>query len=420
MRGATTSDARIRVLLFTVSPGGVRRHVEEIITQIDHDRFEVIGVFPDRLDNRTYLAGETGSYRNLFAKMGLRTYTVETPRELRPLSCLQSAWKLGRLLRELRPDVLHCHSSMAGAVGRLATLAWRPPLVVYTPHLMYFLRLAGLKRQVFTAVERLLLPRCNALVAVSPSEYQAIRAALGQDPRILRMNNSIPRDLIAANARSQDTALFEELAIMPGTKVILSTARFDNQKDIPTLIRATSILGRKRSDFVVLLAGDGAQRPRIEAVVDAEGMRDRLRILGWRSDVRRLVAACDVMVLSSHIEGLPYALLEAMVLQKPVVASDVGGIRDCVASGVTGLLFPCGDAATLARDLERLLDNPTLCRTMGEKGRAMAMREFPPRGMIEALEALYARAGKVSATSQACRRGGPAGDGRADDLARDA
>jgi len=418
MSVSTKPDARIRVLLFTVSLGGVRRHVEDIITRINHDRFEVIRVFPDRLLDRTYLPDEAASYRNLFASMGLRTYTVETPVGLQPVACLQATWKMGRLLRKLRPDVLHCHSSMAGAVGRLATLAWRPPLVVYTPHLMYCLRLAGLKRQIFTALEWMLLPLCNALVAVSTSEYQEMRVALGPDPRIMRINNSIPRDLIAANECSQDAALFEELAIAPGTKLILSTARFDTQKDVPTLIRAASILGRKRSDFVVVLAGDGEQRPQVEALADAEGMRDRLRFLGWRSDVRRLVAACDVMVLSSRKEGLPYALLEAMALQKPVVGSDVMGIRDCVESGVTGMLFPCGDAETLARDLDRLLDNTTLCHIMGEKGRERAMREFSPRSMIESLESLYAQARKVSAMNHACRRDGGAVDGRADGPAR--
>jgi hypothetical protein len=138
---------------------------------------------------------------------------------------------------------------------------------------MYCLRLAGLKRQIFTTLEWMLLPLCNALVAVSSSEYQELRAALGPDPRIMRINNSIPRDLITANECSQDAGPFEELAIPPGTKVILSTARFDTQKDVPTLIRAASILGRNRSDFVVVLAGDSEQRPQIEALAGTEGMR---------------------------------------------------------------------------------------------------------------------------------------------------
>lgn len=378
--------------MYTVSLGGVRRHIEDIVARIDHDRYELVGAFPDRLLERTYLTDEDDGYRAMFARAGLKTYTVETPVGLSPWPCAAAVWRMAGLLRQVRPDVLHCHSSMAGAVGRLAGLAWRPPLMVYTPHLIYFLRLEGIKRLIFASLEKALLPLCDRLIAVSASEYAEIVKVLGRSPRIVRINHAIPRDLAACPApAAPETAppYVREMGIAPGTRIILSTARFDSQKDVATLIRAAGILARTRSDFTVLLAGDGEERAGLERLAYAAAPVGLVRFLGWRNDVRRLVEGCDILVLSSRKEGLPYALLEAMALEKPVVGSDVMGVRDCVRQGVTGLLFPCGDPGALARDLARLLDDPALCRCMGERGREFALREFSVQGMIAALQDIY-------------------------------
>lgn len=399
--------SRIKVLLYTVSLGGVRRHIEDIVAQIDPDRYELVGAFPDRHLDRTYLTDEDEGYQATFARAGLETHVVETPVGLSPWPCAAAVWRMAGLLRRIRPDVLHCHSSMAGAVGRLAALAWRPPLVVYTPHLIYFLRLAGLKRFVFASMEKALLPLCDRLIAVSASEYDEIVKVLGHSPRIVRINHSIPRDLVANPVPPVTDAAPDyarEMGLVPGNRIILSTARFDSQKDVATLIRAAGILGRKRSDFTVLLAGDGEERVRLERLAEESGAAGLVRFLGWRNDVRRLVAGSDVMVLSSRKEGLPYALLEAMSLKIPVVGSDVMGVRDCVLQDDTGLLFPCGDAVALARDLDRLLDDPDLCRNMGERGREYALQEFSTHGMITALQDIYDLA-RSAAKGRASRQG---------------
>ncbi|MFZ5810842.1 MAG: glycosyltransferase family 4 protein [Thermodesulfobacteriota bacterium] len=382
--------SRIKVLVHTVSLGGVRQHIEDIVTQIDRERFELVGAFPDRLLNRTYLPDDTDGYQDLFAKAGFRTCTVETPTGLSPLACAKALLEMIRLLRREKPDVLHCHSSMAGAVGRLAALARRPRLVLYTPHLMFSLRFTGVRRFVFATLERLLFPLCDGVIAVSASEYAGITRVLGKSPKIRLIRNAVPYLLATQPPRYDTNGLFSELDLPAGKKIILSTARFDAQKDVGTLVRAAALLARTRSDFLILLAGDGEERDRIIDLIQNLGLTDRVRLLGWRSDVPRLVAACDVMVLSSRQEGLPYAMLEALALCKPVVGSDVPGIKDCIDPGRTGFLFPLGDAGGLADALNRLLEDEALREDMGAKAREMALNFFSPQGMIDALESLYA------------------------------
>lgn len=111
--------------------------------------------------------------------------------------------------------------------------------------------------------------------------------------------------------------------------------------------------------------------------------------MGWRQDIPQLLAACDVLVLSTRREGLPYALLEAMALGKPVVGSDVPGVRECIQSGHNGALFPLGDAPALAQILTQLLDNPAWATTLGRHGQIMIEQRFSMRTMITSLEALY-------------------------------
>ncbi|WP_243313650.1 glycosyltransferase family 4 protein [Fundidesulfovibrio agrisoli] len=379
---------RIRVLLHTASLGGVRRHVRDIVEQIDHDRFELIGAFPDRLLDRAYLPDESEGYRTMFSGAGLAVHTLETPPGLDLPGCARAVWAMARLLRQVRPDVLHCHSSLAGAVGRLASLSWRPRVVAYTSHLIYFLRHQGLKRALYLGLERALLPLCDRLIAVSPSEYDGIVQAFGADPRVVRINNAIPRDLAIPVSESalEPPA---NLALPPGRCVLLSTTRFDSQKDVGTLVRAAALLARERRDFVLLLAGEGPQRAELEAMCRARGIEEEVRFLGWRTDVRALLAACDVLVLSSHMEGLPYSLLEAMALCRPVVGSDAPGVRDCVEHGSTGYLFPVGDETWLAARLRQLIDSPRQRRMMGEAGRALALQRFAPSDMIGTLQAIY-------------------------------
>jgi glycosyltransferase involved in cell wall biosynthesis len=255
---------------------------------------------------------------------------------------------------------------------------------------MFSLRFTGVRRFVFATLERLLFPLCDWVIAVSASEYAGITRVLGKSPKIRLIRNAVPCLLATRTPRYDTNGLFSELGLPAGKKIILSTARFDAQKDVGTLVRAAALLARTRSDFLVLLAGDGEERDRIIELIQGHGLTDQVRLLGWRSDVPRLVAACDVMVLSSAPGRLPYALLEAMALCKPVVGSDVPGVKDCIDPGRTGFLFPLGDARGLAEALNRLLEDGGLRENMGAKAREMALDLFSPQGMIDALESLYA------------------------------
>lgn len=380
--------SRTRVLIYSASLGGVRRHIADIVDHIDHEAFELIGAFPEETLEHRYLPDESHGYTAMFRNAGLQRFTVETPPRVQPTACAKAILELREVIQKTKPQVLHCHSSMAGAIGRLAAaLVTRPPTVLYTPHLLYFLRLRGAKRLVYLSAERTLLRLCEHLIAVSPSEYRESMRALGFSSRIVCIQNSVPTDLLQPQAAPEGHPAQPDAPSQ--TTTILSIARFDSQKDIPTLIRAVARLARARSDFRLLLAGDGEGRAETERHVVQEHLEQHVRFLGWRTDVRQLITESDFVVLSSKMEGLPYALLEAMSLEKPVIGSNVLGISDCIEHGKSGFLFPCGDERALAHFLEILIRDRELRLRMGAQGKLSIAEKFPPTQMHKSLQTLY-------------------------------
>ncbi len=176
---------------------------------------------------------------------------------------------------------------------------------------------------------------------------------------------------------------------------MLEVARLCDVKGQRELIRALPRL--ERQDTVVLLAGEdleagGAFRRALEQEAEALGVGDRVRFLGYRSDVPALLEAADVFALPSWVEGLPLGVLDAMARGKPVVAGAVGGTPELVVDGETGLLVPPRDVDALVRALDELLGDPERARRLGEAGRARALAEFSADAAAERVLRLYATA----------------------------
>jgi glycosyltransferase involved in cell wall biosynthesis len=156
------------------------------------------------------------------------------------------------------------------------------------------------------------------------------------------------------------------------------------------LLRALPPLVRRFPRLRCLVVGDGPLDGALRREAEALGLAGHCRFTGARPDVADLLAAVDVVVLPSLSEGLPFVLLEAMAVGKPVVATRVGGNPEVVEDGTTGLLVPPGDADALGAALARLLDDSAAAAAMGGRGQARVRERFTVRAMIEALEALYA------------------------------
>jgi len=174
-----------------------------------------------------------------------------------------------------------------------------------------------------------------------------------------------------------------------GELAIGIVAALETRKGHDVLLHALARLRREGVALRCLVCGDGSRRAQLENLAQTLGIADAVRFLGEQRQVADVLAALDVFVLPSRHEGLGVAILEAMAMSLPVVASDVGGIPEIVDAGRTGVLVPCEDAAALAAAIAALDRDRERARRLGEEGRARVVAEFSMEAMAERYERLY-------------------------------
>ena len=168
--------------------------------------------------------------------------------------------------------------------------------------------------------------------------------------------------------------------------LITMVARFVVQKDQASLIEA---LARIKAPWRLRFAGDGPTRPALMSRARDLGLSSQIEFLGERNDIPQILAESDIFALTTHLEGLPLGILEAMRAGLPVIASDIGGIREMLQDGATGFLIPHGDAKLLEQRLRTMLSHPELLRDMGAKGRALFERQFGYQAMLARTTGIY-------------------------------
>jgi glycosyltransferase involved in cell wall biosynthesis len=275
-------------------------------------------------------------------------------------------------MRALRPDVLqvNLHSPWSGQYAILAGVLTSTP-VVAVEHLA-FASTSALQRR----FRRLLCSRLAAHVAVGEHAAHLTEELIGL-PRgsIETIHNGVP-----------DAPSERAPRVRPGP-LVGAVGRFSPQKGLDTLIRALPSL----PGVTCVLVGDGPERPGLERLAEELGVSDRMVMTGWVEQPRDYLPSFDLVALPSRYEGLPLVVIEAMLAERPVVASDVGSVSEAVEGGRTGMLVPPDDPAALAAALSKLLADPELRAKMGTRARELALARFSPAAMTRSYEALYRR-----------------------------
>jgi glycosyltransferase involved in cell wall biosynthesis len=294
--------------------------------------------------------------------------------------------RLGSLLRQEGVDLIHAHQYTPFFYSLLSRACSRRPPVLFLEHGRHHPDTRRIKRVV---ANRLLLRRGDRVVAVG----QAVRRALIENEgipgrRVGVIYNGI--DLSPYSSAPGDrAAVRQELGVGPGECLIMQVARLDYLKDHATAIRTmTHVVGRL-PQARLLLIGEGPLRGSIQEQVERWSLKGFVRLLGLRGDVRRLLAAADLFLLTSISEGIPLTVIEAMAARLPVVSTRVGGVPEVVEDQQTGLLAPAGDDAALAEQICRLLQNATLRQEIGERGWSRATSLFSEQLMHSRYHDLY-------------------------------
>jgi len=378
-------------IITRLDQGGSARETLQTVLGHNRGRFRVSLAFGPP---ETATADDAALLKAALQQLGQAGVSVfQVPQLVREINPVLDAWAtvaLWRLLRGVRPDVVHTHTSKAGAVGRLAAWLARIPVVIHTPHGHLFYGYYGrFLSTLLCFAERLLARLTDRIVTLTDrgaQEHVQYKIASPQKFVTIHGGNSLAQ---FRSMRVNATVKRKELELPPEGPIIGTVGRLVPIKGHSWLLRAVLRVLAEFPQACVVLIGDGPLLGELQELASELGISPHVVFLGTRHDIPECLASLDLFVLPSLNEGMGRALVEAMAVGCPVVATRVGGIPDIVADGTTGLLVPPRDERALAEAILTLLRDRSRRAAYGEAARRHVDGRFDVETMVRNVERLY-------------------------------
>ncbi len=368
-----SSDRRLNVLyvIWSLQMGGAERVVADLARSLDRGLFRALVCC---LNFKGHLA------KPLEAE-GIPVFALDKRPKFDPAVLP----KLIRLMRRERVHVVHTHLWTSSFWGRLAAVLARVPVVVITEH-----NLDTWRRAPHFLADRLLAHFSDDWIFVSRRVEAFYRARLTIEAgRAHVVHNGV--DLAPFSQRPDAAAVRARMGLPRSAPVVGVIGRLDARKGHRFFLEAMATVAARSPGIVGLIVGEGSEREALAAQRDALGLGKSVQLVGYWPDLSEALAALDVFVLPSLMEGHPLAILEAMAAAKPVVATDVGGNAEAIEPGVTGLLVPPAAPGPLADAILELLREPERAARLGAAGRLAVERSFSLPAAVRANEEIYLR-----------------------------
>jgi len=299
---------------------------------------------------------------------GVNAHIVPMYREISIIRDIGSFIAILKILFALRPHVVHTHASKAGALGRIAATVLRIPVRLHSPHCFAFLRCRSRwSAWVYLILERLLGKLTTKLVAVGRAEADiAANSGIVCAEHCVTIGNGIAEGPTIRSVYDSEKkyAIRRSLNIPRDARIVTAVCRLVNYKGVFRFLRAAQLSSVE--DTVFLIAGDGELRPSIETYVREHHLTDKVRLVGYISNMDSIYAISNLLVLCSDAEACPYVLVEAMRARCTIVATSVIGIKELVLNNETGILVE-GNSNAVAVAIDELLVDESRRKTIAEK-----------------------------------------------------
>jgi lipopolysaccharide/colanic/teichoic acid biosynthesis glycosyltransferase/glycosyltransferase involved in cell wall biosynthesis len=325
---------------------------------------------------------------------GVDVYSVPMAREVSLHRDVVSLWRLWRLMRLVRPTVTNVGTPKAGLLGGLASWLNQVPCRIYTLRGLRSETCIGWKRRYLVVVERIACGCAHRVICVSPSLREKVVAlGIANPDRAVVLasgsSNGVDVDRFAPTPErfQQARILRDELNIPQDAPVVGFVGRFTRDKGICELVEAFLQLQHRHPDIYLLLVGDFEEGDPIPAeTCDAISGNSQVIRTGMVQDAVPYYFVMNVLALPTYREGFPNAVLEAQAAARPTVTTFATGARDAIQDGITGILVPVGDSASLNTAIALFIENPDKALAMGKAGKERVAREFRREILWNALE----------------------------------
>ena len=347
---------KVRVLHIAEAPGGVERYLVALLTKLKQnysDELEHILVCSDSID--------AGKFTGIVAKV---EHVADMHHPISARSDFRSIMEVRKLISKYKPDIVYCHSSKAGAIGRLANVGLKnrqgkKNISVYNAHGWAF-NMKGADKKViesYVLIEKMLAPATDSIICISEFEKNtALSHGICEPGKLHVIYNGIDFDEECVE-RSKP---WDMMGIPDNAFVVGTVGRLATQKAPDVFVKAASVIKKRIPEAFFVIVGDGLNRKDTEKLVREYGLSDCFLITGWVNNPFNYICIFDVAMLMSRWEGFGLVLPEYMLIRKPIVASNVDAIPEIIQDGVNGLLVEREDYYAAAEAVVRLHDDPAL------------------------------------------------------------
>lgn len=365
--------------------GGASVHAALLAAKMNPEYFHtmlVAGTLNDKEGDMNYLAEEHGV---------TPVYVQEMGREIDLKNDILAILRLYQLLRDVRPTIVHTHTTKAGILGRSAAILARIPIVVHTYHGHYFnFFFNSTVTRLFLTLERFFAVFTHRILVVSQQQFDEIsskfKVASADKLRVVPLGLDLTRFL---NAEMHRSKLKRELNLYVNTLLVGIVGRLVPVKNHRLFLQMAQQVVQRRNDVHFAIVGDGELADELKELANELSINGKVSFLGWRKDLDVIYADLDLCVLTSYDEGTPVSLIEALASATPVVSTAVGGVPDVVEHLKTGLVVPSNDVQALTSAVMQLLADKERRIAYGCAGRAAMKEKYGIERLICDIEQLY-------------------------------
>jgi glycosyltransferase involved in cell wall biosynthesis len=352
-----------------LSPGGAERNLFYLAPQFARSKFRY-GIC---------CLTERGKFADEVERLGVPVFELG----FRKRYAVSTILRLAKMLKEMRVRVVHTHLFTCGVIGRIAAWRARTPVIITHEHGKTLW-----KKWHHRFFERVAIRRTDLRIAVS-TDIMNLRLKHEKTPpsKIRVVFNAVePADFVVDDARR--AAKRKELEI-DNSFVIGTVGRLVKAKSYDLLLEVAREVCSRKPEVRFVIVGDGPLRRLLEHTRDSLDLREKVHLLGTRADIPELMAAMDLYIISSRREGLPVALIEAMMAGKPIVATGVGGIPETLAHDRDGIIVAPGSKDALSDAILGLIDDPEKMRRIASNARRKAVVTYSPETVLAEIELIY-------------------------------
>lgn len=373
-----TDKIKVMHLITMLELGGAQQNTLYTVSHLDKNFFDVyLGSGPGGI-----LTEE--AHTLLGSKFEIIPHLI---REIRPFYDIRALFEIISYIKKIKPLIVHTHSSKAGILGRFAAYFSKVPIIIHSIHGYGFTRYQNIiKYKLLKLIEKIISRYTTHFICVSEAnKIQGIKYKLFNEDKVSIIRSGIEMHLFK---EADGEKIRKEFSLGRNSPLIVMIACFKPQKAPLDFVYAAEIVHKRKPEAHFMLVGDGILRKEIQNVIRGRNLAECFYLAGWRRDVPSILAASNVVVLTSLWEGLPRTIIEAIASKKPIVATKVDGTADIIKDGINGFLAKPHDINTIANKIIKLLDNKQLVNKFIEESQAI-LPEFDIDLMVKQQENLY-------------------------------